>query len=67
MRLKYVFKNKIILSLLIITLIISNISVASAIEIQGGAFSTDGGLEDLTYASIDVGSEYGGDDVIIQI
>ena len=46
----------------------SSISVVSAsMEIYGGAFSTDGGLEDLTYASIDVGSEYSGDDVIIQI
>lgn len=36
-------------------------------EINGGAFYTAGGLDDLTYASIDVGSEYSGDDVIIQI
>ena len=36
-------------------------------DIEGGAISTNGGLSDLTYASIDVGSEYSGEDVIIQI
>lgn len=42
-------------------------AVSAAMEIEGGAFYTDGDLEDLTYASIDVGSEYSGDDVIVQI
>lgn len=60
-------KRRIVLTLLIITLLFSGISAISAMEIQGGAFSTDGDLEDLTYASIDVGSEYSGKDVIIQI
>lgn len=60
------FKN-ILLLLLICTIAISSLSVVSAMDIYGGAFSTDGGLEDLTYASIDVGSTYSGDDVIIQI
>lgn len=62
-------KNKIMLSLLIIGLIaLSSISVVSAsMEIYGGAFSTNGGLEDLTYASIDVGSEHSGENVIMQI
>jgi hypothetical protein len=48
-------------------MIISGISAVAAMEIQGGAFSTNGGLEDLTYASVDVGSQYGGDSIIIQI
>lgn len=60
------FKN-ILLLLLICTIAISSLSVVSAMDIYGGAFSTDGGLEDLTYASIDVGSAYSEDDVIIQI
>ena len=62
-------RNKIGLSLIISLLIlISSISVVCAtMEIEGGAFYTDGGLDDLTYASVDVGSEYSGDDVIIQI
>ena len=55
--------------LLIINLIaISSLSVVSAsMTINGGAFSTDGGLDDLTYASIDVGSEHSGDSIIMQI
>jgi hypothetical protein len=64
-----VSRNKICLSLMISFLIlicgISGVSAAMAIE--GGAFYTAGGLDDLTYASIDVGSQYSGDDVIIQI
>lgn len=61
-------KNKIIFSLLIFLISISSISIASAsMEIYGGAFSTNGGLDDLTYASIDVGTAYSGDDVIVQI
>ena len=56
------------LFLLVICLILaSGISTVAAMEIQGGAFSTNGGLEDLTYASVDVGSQYAGDDIIIQI
>ena len=62
-------RNKIFLSLMISFLIlISSISVVcAAMEIEGGAFYTDGGLDDLTYASVDVGTKYSGDDVIIQI
>lgn len=60
-------KNKIVLTGILILILISSISIVSAMEIQGGAFSTNGGLEDLTYASIDVGSEYSGDSVVIQI
>lgn len=61
-------KNRLILSLLILTLISAgSISVVCAMNIDGGAFSTNGGLDDLTYASVDVGSQYAGDDVIIQI
>ena len=61
-------RNKIFLSLMISFLIlISSISVCAAMEIEGGAFYTDGGLDDLTYASVDVGTKYSGDDVIIQI
>lgn len=60
-------KNKILLSSMIIALILICCSSAAAMEIDGGAFSTNGGLEDLTYASIDVGSEYSGDSVVIQI
>lgn len=59
--------KNILLLLLICTIAISSLSVVSAMDIYGGAFSTDGGLEDLTYASIDVGSAYSEDDVIIQI
>ena len=66
---KMVSRNKIFLSLVLSFLIlISSISVVcAAMEIEGGAFYTDGNLDDLTYTSIDVGSEYAGDDVIIQI
>ena len=60
--------SKRILILLTIGLIaVSSLSAVAAMEIQGGAFSTNGGLEDLTYASIDVGSAYSGDNVVIQI
>ena len=60
--------KKMISILLTISLIaVSSLSAVAAMEIQGGAFSTDGGLEDLTYASVDVGSQYAGDEVIIQI
>ena len=54
--------------LMILALVsISSISMVSAMTIYGGAFSTGGGLDDLTYASVDVGSSYAGDNVIIQI
>ena len=60
--------TKRILILLAIALIaLSSMSFAAAMQIYGGAFSTNGGLDDLTYASVDVGREYGGDSVIIQI
>ena len=61
--------KKMLLSLLVVGLIaISSISIVSAaMEIEGGAFFTDGGLDDLTFASIDVGSKYSEDNVIIQI
>ncbi len=39
----------------------------SSMSILGGSFSTDGGLEDLTYASIYVGPEHAGEKVTIQI
>lgn len=39
----------------------------SAMSIQGGSFSTGGGLEDKTYASIYVGPEHAGENVKIQI
>ena len=51
------------ISFLILICGISGVSAAMAIE--GGAFYTAGGLDDLTYASIDVGSQYSGDNVII--
>lgn len=61
-------KTKNILIVLIISsMLIGGISSVAAMEIHGGAFSTDGGLEDLTYASVDVGSQYAGDNIIIQI
>lgn len=60
-------KNKLICLLIITLMAISSLSIVSAMEIDGGAFSTNGGLDDLTYASIDVGSQYSGDDIIIQI
>jgi len=39
----------------------------TAMSILGGSFSTGGGLEDKTYASIFVGPEHAGENVIIQI
>ncbi len=39
----------------------------SAMSILGGSFSTGGGLEDKTYASIYVGPEHSGENVKIQI
>ena len=62
------FKNKIMCLLIICLVAFSSFTVVSAsMEIEGGCFSTDGGLEDLTYATIYVGEEYSGDDIIIQI
>lgn len=40
---------------------------SSSMSILGGSFSTAGGLEDKTYASIFVGSEHAGENVQIQI
>lgn len=60
-------KRKAIFLLIICLVSISSISVVSAMTIYGGAFSTYGGSDDLTYASIDVGSAYAGDRVIAQI
>lgn len=40
---------------------------SSSMSILGGSFSTEGGLDDKTYASIFVGSEHAGEDVTIQI
>lgn len=40
---------------------------ATAMSILGGSFSTGGGLEDKTYAKINVGNEHAGESVIIQI
>lgn len=40
---------------------------SSDMNIIGGSFSTGGGLEDKTYAKIFVGSQYSGENVIIQI
>ena len=64
-----ILRNKMFLSLMIsILILISSISVVcTAMEVEGGAFYTDGDLDDLTYASIYVGSEYSGDDVTVQI
>ena len=45
----------------------SSSSASSAMSILGGSFSTGGGLEDKTYASIYVGPEHAGEDVQIQI
>lgn len=45
---------------------ISSVSMVSA-TIYGGAFSTGDGLDDLTYASIDVGAGESGNNVIVQI
>lgn len=41
--------------------------VSATMNIYGGAFSTKGGLDDLTYASIDVGGIESGKNIIIQI
>lgn len=61
------FKDRLIFSLMLILIMLGSVCAVSAMEIDGGAFSTNGGLDDLTYASIDVGSQYSGDDVIVQI
>lgn len=60
-------KNKIAFALIMALIVVCSISIVSAMNIEGGAISTSGGLEDLTYASVDVGKEYSGDNVIIQI
>ena len=61
-------KNKTIISLLICLIAVSSMTVVSAsMDIYRGAFSTNGGLDDLTYASIDVGSSHSGENVIMQI
>ncbi|WP_296873043.1 hypothetical protein [uncultured Methanobrevibacter sp.] len=60
-------KNKLVFLMILALVSISSISMVSAMTIYGGAFSTGGGLDDLTYASVDVGSSYAGDNVIIQI
>ncbi|AMD17346.1 hypothetical protein TL18_04495 [Methanobrevibacter sp. YE315] len=55
-------------TILLMILLLTTISAVSAsMSIEGGSFSTDGGLEDKTYASINVGAENAGKDVIIQI
>ena len=59
--------KRIFILLAIVLIALSSMSFAAAMQIYGGAFSTSGGLDDLTYASVDVGREYGGDSVIIQI
>ncbi|WP_405306103.1 hypothetical protein [Methanobrevibacter sp.] len=59
--------KRIFILLAIALIALSSMSFAAAMQIYGGAFSTNGGLDDLTYASVDVGREYGGDSVIIQI
>ena len=61
------FRNILILLTAGLIAFISISAVSASMEIYGGAFSTDGGLEDLTYASVDVGSEHSGENVIIQI
>lgn len=60
-------KNTLICILIIFIIAISSLTIVSAMEIKGGSFSTDGGLEDKTYAVIYVGEEHAGADVIIQI
>ena len=45
----------------------SQATPSQSMRILGGSFSTDGGLEDLTYASIYVGEEHAGEKVTIQI
>ena len=60
-------KNKLVFLMILGLVSISSVSMVSAMTIYGGAFSTGGGLDDLTYASVDVGSSYAGDNVIIQI
>lgn len=42
-------------------------SSSQSMSILGGSFSTAGGLEDKTYASIFVGADHAGEDVTIQI
>ena len=46
---------------------VSSSAKSSSMSILGGSFSTGGGLEDKTYASINVGSQHAGENVEIQI
>lgn len=60
------------IGIFLILFLISAINIVSAydmdwMEIQGGCISTGSGLEDKTYATIYVGEEYSGEDVLIQI
>ena len=61
-----------LIGIILILFLISTINIVSAydidwMEIQGGCISTGSGLEDKTYATIYVGEEYSGEDVLIQI
>ena len=64
--------NKFFMGIILILFIISALNIVSAydidlMEIEGGCISTGGGLEDKTYATVYVGEEYSGADVLIQI
>lgn len=60
-------KNKLVFLMILGLVSISSVSMVSAMTIYGGAFSTGDDMDDLTYASVDVGRSYAGDRVIIQI
>lgn len=64
--------KEIFLGIFLILFLVSALNIVSAydidlMEIEGGCISTGGGLEDKTYATIYVGEEYSGEDVLIQI
>ena len=64
--------NRVLIGIFLILFVISTLNFVSAynidlMEIEGGCISTGSGLEDKTYASIYVGEEYSGADVLIQI
>ena len=60
-------KKSSLIILLILTLLLSVSAVAASMEIEKVKITTGSALEDKTYADIYVGSQYSGENVIIQI
>lgn len=60
-------KKSSLIILLILTLLLSVSAVAASMEIEKVKITTGSALEDKTYADVYVGSQYSGENVIIQI